>query len=132
MIQWQRQTFRRRTLREVRARRCSALQWGSLSASARSAVAALPPFSVGIGQVSYWFPRDQQGRALAFYAGLGNSSPGLVALLLPLIIAAGGLWVGGLGALGGFVVPPLLGRIAQAMRLSAMCAGTRFMWLWLL
>lgn len=51
-------------------------------------------FSVGIGQVSYWFPKNQQGRALAFYAGFGNTSPGLVALLLPLIIAAGGLWMG--------------------------------------
>ncbi|MGA8010448.1 MAG: MFS transporter [Thiomonas sp.] len=51
-------------------------------------------FSVGIGQVSYWFPKERQGKALAFYAGLGNTSPGLVAIALPLIIAAGGLWVG--------------------------------------
>ena len=51
-------------------------------------------FSVGIGQVSYWYPRSQQGRALAMYAGLGNTSPGLVAIILPLIIAAGGLWMG--------------------------------------
>ena len=51
-------------------------------------------FSVGIGQVSYWFPQAQQGKALAFYAGFGNTSPGLVAIVLPLIIAFGGLWVG--------------------------------------
>lgn len=51
-------------------------------------------FSVGIGQVSYWYPKQEQGKALAIYAGLGNTSPGLVALALPLIIAAGGLWVG--------------------------------------
>lgn len=51
-------------------------------------------FSVGIGQVSYWYPRSQQGRALALYAGLGNTSPGLVAIILPLVIAAGGLWMG--------------------------------------
>jgi NNP family nitrate/nitrite transporter-like MFS transporter len=51
-------------------------------------------FSVGIGQVSYWFPKAHQGRALAFYAGLGNTSPGLVAIVLPLVIALGGLWVG--------------------------------------
>lgn len=51
-------------------------------------------FSVGIGQVSYWYPRHRQGYALALYAGLGNTSPGLVAIILPLIIAAGGLWVG--------------------------------------
>ncbi len=51
-------------------------------------------FSVGIGQVSYWSPKSQQGKALAFYAGFGNTSPGLVAIILPLIIAAGGLWMG--------------------------------------
>ncbi|AWN15755.1 nitrate/nitrite transporter [Salinisphaera sp. LB1] len=49
-------------------------------------------FSVGIGQVSYWFPKQRQGWALGTYAGLGNTSPGLVALILPLIIAFWGLW----------------------------------------
>lgn len=49
-------------------------------------------FSVGIGQVSYWFPKEQQGWALGAYAGLGNTSPGLVAVILPLIIAFSGLW----------------------------------------
>lgn len=49
-------------------------------------------FSVGIGQVSYWYPRSQQGSALAIYAGLGNTSPGLVALILPVIIHFWGLW----------------------------------------
>jgi len=51
-------------------------------------------FSVGIGQVSYWYPKSRQGRALAIYAGLGNTSPGLVAFILPMIILAGGLWLG--------------------------------------
>lgn len=49
-------------------------------------------FSVGIGQVSYWFPQKRQGWALGAYAGLGNTSPGLVALILPLIIGFIGLW----------------------------------------
>lgn len=49
-------------------------------------------FSVGIGQVSYWFPKNRQGWALGTYAGLGNTSPGLVALILPLIILFWGLW----------------------------------------
>lgn len=49
-------------------------------------------FSVGIGQVSYWFPKSRQGWALGAYAGLGNTSPGLVALILPLIIVFWGLW----------------------------------------
>jgi NNP family nitrate/nitrite transporter-like MFS transporter len=57
-------------------------------------------FSVGIGQVSYWYPKARQGRALAVYAGLGNTSPGLVAIGLPLIIAFGGLRMGYLVLLG--------------------------------
>ncbi len=43
-------------------------------------------FSVGIGQVSYWFPRRAQGRALAMFAGFGNVAPGLFTLLLPLAL----------------------------------------------
>lgn len=49
-------------------------------------------FSVGTGQVSYWFDAKRQGWALAAYAGLGNTSPGLVMIILPLIIMVGGLW----------------------------------------
>jgi len=41
-------------------------------------------FSVGIGQVSYWFPLSRQGRALGAYAGLGNIAPGAFAFLLPI------------------------------------------------
>ncbi len=48
-------------------------------------------FSVGIAQVSYWFPRQRQGGALGIYAGLGNTSPGLSTLVLP--IAVGGLGI---------------------------------------
>ncbi|MCF8227792.1 MAG: MFS transporter [Bacteroidales bacterium] len=43
-------------------------------------------FSVGIGQVSYWFPQKKQGWALGAYAGFGNIAPGLFALLIPLLI----------------------------------------------
>ncbi len=57
-------------------------------------------FSVGIGQVSYWFPKSRQGWALGAYAGLGNTSPGLVALILPLIIGFMGLWGAYLVSLG--------------------------------
>lgn len=49
-------------------------------------------FSVGVGQVSYWFPKDKQGWALGAFAGFGNTSPGLVAVILPLIIGFSGLW----------------------------------------
>ncbi len=46
-------------------------------------------FSVGISQVSYWFPQRQQGRALAIFAGMGNVAPGLFSLLLPLALGWG-------------------------------------------
>jgi NNP family nitrate/nitrite transporter-like MFS transporter len=49
-------------------------------------------FSVGAGQVSYWFPQAEQGWALGVYAGLGNTAPGIFSFLLPL---AAGVW--GLG-----------------------------------
>ena len=48
-------------------------------------------FSVGISQVSYWFPQSRQGWALGTYAGLGNIAPGLFAFLLPLALGAWGL-----------------------------------------
>ena len=51
-------------------------------------------FSVGIGQVSYWFPHKKQGKALALYAGVGNLAPGIFSLLLPFALR----WVGLAGA----------------------------------
>jgi NNP family nitrate/nitrite transporter-like MFS transporter len=54
-------------------------------------------FSVGIGQVSYWFRKKDQGGALGVYAGLGNTSPGLSTMLLPVA-------VGSLGMLGAYSV----------------------------
>jgi NNP family nitrate/nitrite transporter-like MFS transporter len=48
-------------------------------------------FSVGIPQVSYWFPRDRQGTTLGIYGGVGNLAPGLFTLLLPLAIGSIGL-----------------------------------------
>jgi NNP family nitrate/nitrite transporter-like MFS transporter len=48
-------------------------------------------FSVGIGQVSYWFPQQRQGWALGSYAGFGNVAPGLFAFLLPVALAHWGL-----------------------------------------
>lgn len=62
-------------------------------------------FSVGIPQVSYWFPKRQQGGPLGIYAGLGNTAPGLFSLLLPAIVAvlgvlvAYGLWFIGLAVI---------------------------------
>ena len=48
-------------------------------------------FSVGIGQVSYWFPQSRQGAALGAYAGIGNLAPGLFSFLLPLALRSWGL-----------------------------------------
>lgn len=48
-------------------------------------------FSVGTTQTSYWYPTDKQGTVLAVYGGLGNSSPGIFTLLLPIVLAALGL-----------------------------------------
>lgn len=49
-------------------------------------------FSVGIAQVSYWFPKREQGGALGIYGGLGNLSPGLSTMLLPLAVASFGMF----------------------------------------
>ncbi len=43
-------------------------------------------FSVGIAQVSYWFPKAKQGTALGTYAGIGNLAPGIFSFLLPLAL----------------------------------------------
>ncbi|HVO40593.1 MAG TPA: MFS transporter [Spirochaetia bacterium] len=48
-------------------------------------------FSVGISQVSYWFPRASQGAALGIYGGVGNLAPGVFTLILPVALAALGL-----------------------------------------
>jgi NNP family nitrate/nitrite transporter-like MFS transporter len=48
-------------------------------------------FSVGISQVSYWFPQKQQGRALAIFAGVGNVAPGIFTLILPFALTRFGL-----------------------------------------
>jgi MFS transporter, NNP family, nitrate/nitrite transporter len=48
-------------------------------------------FSVGIPQVSYWFPQNRQGTVLGTYGGVGNLAPGLFTLILPLAIGVWGL-----------------------------------------
>ena len=48
-------------------------------------------FSVGISQVSYWFPQRRQGWALGMYAGIGNLAPGLFSFLLPVALGSLGL-----------------------------------------
>lgn len=48
-------------------------------------------FSVGTGQISYWFHQAKQGSALATYAGIGTLAPGIFALILPFLVELG--WV---------------------------------------
>ncbi len=48
-------------------------------------------FSVGISQVSYWFPQRSQGRALALFAGIGNVAPGIFTLIVPIALVSLGL-----------------------------------------
>ena len=48
-------------------------------------------FSVGIPQVSYWYPQGRQGTVLGIYGGVGNLAPGIFTLILPFAIAAWGI-----------------------------------------
>jgi MFS transporter, NNP family, nitrate/nitrite transporter len=68
-------------------------------------------FSVGIAQVSYWFPRAEQGRALGVYAGLGNMAPGIFSFLLPLAIASWGI----AGAYWAWMIFLAAGALAYAL-----------------
>ncbi len=52
---------------------------------------AIATFSVGIAQASYWFPQKRQGWALGLYGGLGNTGPGIFALLVPVLTGIWGL-----------------------------------------
>lgn len=80
-------------------------------------------FSVGISQVSYWFPQKQQGRALALFGGLGNLAPGIFSLVLPAALAGLGLagsyaiWLGLL--VSGAILYACFGRNASYFQLIA-------------
>lgn len=71
-------------------------------------------FSVGISQVSYWFPQRQQGHALAIFAGIDNVAPGIFLLLVPFALSRFGLafcyllWLGIL--IAGTTFYAILGR----------------------
>ena len=80
-------------------------------------------FSVGISQVSYWFPQKKQGRALALFGGIGNLAPGIFSLILPIALAGLGLagsyltWLALLVA--GTVLYGIFGRNAWYFQLLA-------------
>ncbi len=68
-------------------------------------------FSVGVPQVSYWFPKNRQGLALGIYGGVGNIAPGLFTLALPFAITALGL----AGSYISWLVFLIVGTIVYAM-----------------
>jgi NNP family nitrate/nitrite transporter-like MFS transporter len=80
-------------------------------------------FSVGIGQVSYWYPKARQGTALGTYAGIGNLAPGIFTLLLPVALLTLGLagsylaWLAFLAA--GTCAYAVLGRNAWFFQMTA-------------
>ena len=80
-------------------------------------------FSVGISQVSYWFPQAKQGRALAVFAGVGNLAPGIFSFLLPMALVVSSLagsylaWLTFLVV--GTVLYAILGRNAWYFQLRA-------------
>jgi NNP family nitrate/nitrite transporter-like MFS transporter len=80
-------------------------------------------FSVGIGQVSYWYPKARQGAALGTYAGIGNLAPGIFTLLLPIALVSMGLagsylaWLAFLA--GGTAAYAVLGRNAWYFQMTA-------------
>jgi len=80
-------------------------------------------FSVGISQVSYWYPQKKQGRALAVFGGVGNLGPGLFSLILPMALAGLGLAGSYLAWLGllvtGTILYALFGRNAWYFQLRA-------------
>jgi len=80
-------------------------------------------FSVGISQVSYWYPQKRQGFALAIFGGVGNLAPGMFSLILPFALTSLGLAGSYLSWLGllvtGTILYALLGRNAWYFQLRA-------------
>jgi len=61
---------------------------------------------------------------LAFGMGLNNAAVfKIVPKVLPQAVGGASGWIGGLGALGGFVIPPILGKIVDIMGKSGYYTG---------
>lgn len=71
--------------------RLSAAHYPLLLVLAMLSGSGIATFSVGIGQVSYWYPQRRQGKALAVFAGVGNLAPGMFSFLIPVALASLGL-----------------------------------------
>jgi NNP family nitrate/nitrite transporter-like MFS transporter len=87
-------------------------------------------FSVGAGQVSYWFPQKKQGVALAIFGGVGNLAPGLFSVLIPVALSKLGLsgsymvWLAVLS--GGTILYFLTGRDSPYFQLRAQGAAHEY------
>lgn len=64
-------------------------------------------FSVGISQVTYWFPKSRQGSALGTYGGVGNLAPGIFSFLLPLALG----WLGMAGSYLAWLIFLVVGTV---------------------
>ena len=77
-------------------------------------------FSVGISQVSYWFPQHRQGWALGTYAGAGNLAPGIFSFLIPVVLSGFGLAIAYIAWLAMLIVGTglyfVIGKNAPAVR----------------
>ena len=47
-------------------------------------------FSVGVGQTSYWYPKQKQGAPLGIFGGIGTMAAGVFALVLPVFLRSFG------------------------------------------
>ncbi|MDE3199040.1 MAG: MFS transporter, partial [Acidobacteriota bacterium] len=65
-------------------------------------------FSVGVAQVSYWYPQEKQGSALAVFGGVGNLAPGIFSFILPVALTTLGLARSYMAWLGLLVVGTIL------------------------
>jgi NNP family nitrate/nitrite transporter-like MFS transporter len=92
--------------------------------------ALLAMFSILIGSIIVGFLGGNNLFAflgvvfLAFGMGLNNAAVfKIVPKVLPQAVGGASGWIGGLGALGGFVIPPILGKIADMMGKSGYYIG---------
>lgn len=65
--------------------------YGLLLALGCLAGCGIATFSVGATQISYWYPKKEQGFALGLFGGFATTSAGLMAIALPLLLSTFGL-----------------------------------------
>ncbi|MBT4964072.1 MAG: MFS transporter [Francisellaceae bacterium] len=61
--------------------------WLAAGAAAGSGIAVFPS---GVGNTTYWNPRNESGKKQGIFGGVGNLAPGIFALSMPLVMNAVG------------------------------------------